>query len=51
VLSSGCGLPLRPPYPFTRALGAKTNGRKWRNPNRFTDCLNFEQSLLKLMTT
>ena len=31
-------------------VGRKIITRKWRNPNHFANCLNFEQSLLKLMT-
>lgn len=37
------------PLPGTPAA-RKIIARKWRNPNHFANCLNFEQSLLKLMT-
>ena len=39
-----------PYYPETR-FACRACNRQWRNPNHFANCSNFEQSLLKLMTS
>lgn len=42
--------PPEPPTPLPGAGGRKIITPKWRNPDHFAYCSNFEQSLLKLVT-